>query len=361
MNNQSDVGRKLGGYLILLAIILLLIALRQFALPDGFLLAEGETAVFPTPPSANLAEETADLSAEVEAVEDSLFFTNLPVFNDSGLAPAPNPRTLQIKMPAHDFQTYTIERGDTPGIIANKFNIDPKTLLGGNPWLSQESNQLPVGRELVILPVDGVLHEVGVGETLTSIADQYQVTVEDIINYPTNNLEFPYRLQPEMELLIPGAEVGSFYWTAPKSAGGSSGPQQWTVIGTGTFVWPTTGRCITNFHWVGHPAIDVSLAEGTALVASDRGTVTYAAWAAGSYFDYGNLIVINHGNGYETLYAHLNSIGVQVGQTVEQGQWIGTSGNTGRSSGPHLHFEIRLNDWRDDPLYYLSGPVTDCT
>jgi LysM repeat protein len=284
----------------------------------------------------------------------------LPVMQDNSLAPAPNPHTFQTKPPEHNFQTYVIERGDTPNIIASRFDISPETLLGGNPWLSQESNQLRAGAEVVILPVDGVLHTVAPGETVDSIAELYQVPAADIIAYESNNLEFPYRLQPETEILVPGAVIGQFYWTAPKEVAGSGG-QQWAVRGTGTYIWPVTGRCVTNFYWYGHPGLDVSLAIGSPVVASDRGTVTWASWASGPYFDYGNLIVINHGNGYETLYAHLNGINVFPGQVVEQGQSIGTSGNTGRSSGPHLHFEIRYNDFRDNPLNYLGGSVQDCT
>jgi murein DD-endopeptidase MepM/ murein hydrolase activator NlpD len=100
---------------------------------------------------------------------------------------------------------------------------------------------------------------------------------------------------------------------------------------------------------------------GSSVTAADTGTVTYASWASGSFYDFGNLIVINHGNGYETFYAHLSGINVVPGQIIEKGQAIGASGNSGRSSGPHLHVEIRLNDARLDPLSYLSGPVQDCS
>ena len=88
----------------------------------------------------------------------------------------------------------------------------------------------------------------------------------------------------------------------------------------------------------------------------DTGTVSYASWAAGGYYDYGNLIVIDHGNGYETFYAHLSGINVYPGQVVTQGQFIGSTGNTGRSSGPHIHLEIRLNNFRDDPTFYIPSP-----
>ncbi|MEM7335158.1 MAG: peptidoglycan DD-metalloendopeptidase family protein [Chloroflexota bacterium] len=319
-----------------------------------------ETAVF-----TQTADEAETAVPNPEATDNSTeqsvtLFNNLPTINEDSLALNPNPRTYQAKSPNHNFVTHTVARGETPNVIADQYEISSETLLGGNPWLNQESNALQSGAELVILPVDGVLHEVQPGETLASIAEIYSVTIEEIAAYESNNLEAPfYRLVPETEILIPGATVGQFYWTAPKSVGGS-GNQQWQIVGTGFFSWPINSRCMTQFYWYGHPGIDVGLPEGSSVVAADHGTVTYASWASGSYYDYGNLIVLNHGNGFETLYAHLSSINVFPGQIVRQGDFIGLTGNTGRSSGPHLHFEIRLNDFRDDPLFYLGGAVQSC-
>jgi murein DD-endopeptidase MepM/ murein hydrolase activator NlpD len=381
MSQSENVGQQqYGGYLVLLVVTVMLVFGGQATWAGGRLspqatelsdeavpgmVADSELAVLALTVGSDNPEETAETTDQTqEAAPDILAQTlanqPLPVIQESSLAPAPNPHTFQTTPPSHNFQTYVVERGDTPNIIASKFNISAETLLGGNPWLSQESNQLRAGTELIILPIDGVLHTVGPGETVESIAELYEIPAADIIAYESNNLEFPYRLQPETEILIPGAKIGQFYWTAPKEVAGSGG-QQWAVRGTGTYVWPVTGRCVTNFYWYGHPGLDVSLAIGSPVVASDRGTVTWASWASGPYFDYGNLIVINHGNGYETLYAHLNSINVYPGQVVEQGQYIGASGNTGRSSGPHIHFEIRYNDFRDNPLNYLGGSVQDCT
>lgn len=320
----------------------------------------------PVAGAAAVFEEEAVEEAAVEAVQDvgetAVSLSTLPTVGDNTLSPLPNPRTYQAKLPAHNFQTHTVARGETPNIIADQYEISAETLLGGNPWLSQESNQLQSGAELVILPTDGVLHTVQPGETLESIAEFYNVSVEEIVAYPSNNIEAPfYRLVPESQLLIPGATAGQFYWTAPKSVGNSGGAQQWQIIGTGTYVWPVSGRCLTQFYWFGHRGIDVGLAEGSAVVAADQGTVTYASWASGSYYDYGNLIVINHGNGFETFYAHLSGINVYPGQIVYQGDYIGASGNTGRSSGPHIHFEIRTNDIQDDPLFYLGGGAQNCS
>ncbi|MCA9920897.1 MAG: M23 family metallopeptidase [Anaerolineales bacterium] len=279
---------------------------------------------------------------------------NVPVIPDDGLAPAPNPNTLQVKLPEHTYQTYVVQRGDTPNGIAEKFGIEPETLLGGNPQLSQESSLLQTDVELIILPINGVLHDVQPGDTLESLSAEYGIPVEDIVAYEPNNLEFPYRLEPETQIMVPGAVREVFKWTPPdlSSVAGSTGfggvP---LIVGTGSFVFPVSSRNYTQFYWYGHQAIDIGLSEGSAVFASDTGTVTYAGW---NTWGYGNLIVVNHGNGFETLYAHLSGINVVPGQIVYQGNVIGASGNTGNSSGPHVHFEIRINGNQDDPCWYLG-------
>lgn len=357
MNNEQRFWHRLSGHLLLAGGALILIALGQFQWGAA---AETDmpvaTAVSTQPPTE---EELAPTTAVPPTPLPSGL---LPVINDSSLAPLPNPRTYQTKQPAHNFQMHEVARGETPNLIADQYGISADTLLGGNTWLSQESNQLQVGAQLVILPVDGVLHKVRAGETIESIAELYQVPTADIIAYEPNNLEFPfYRLVPESELVVPGASIGQFFFTAPKSvATNAAGEPQWKVFGTGTYIWPVNGRCLTQFYNGFHPAIDVSSGEGSPVYASDTGTVTYASFAAGTYYDYGNLIVINHGNGFETFYAHLSSISVFPGQTVTQGELIGFTGNTGRSSGPHIHFEIRDNDFRTNPLDRLGGGYQNC-
>ena len=358
MKNEQHFWHRLSGHLILAGGALILIALGQFQWGD---VAE---ATVPVATAVSTQPSIAEAGVALTAVPPTpLPQGPLPIVNDNSLAPLPNPRTYQTKLPVHNFQMHEVARGETPNIIADKYGISADTLLGGNSWLSQESNQLQVGAQLVILPIDGALHKVRAGETIESIAELYKVPAAEIIAYAPNNLEFPfYRLVPESELVIPGASIGQFFFTAPKSvATNAAGEPQWKVFGTGTYIWPSNGRCLTQYYNGFHPAIDVSASEGSPVYASDTGTVTYASFASGTYYDYGNLIVINHGNGFETFYAHLSSIGVFPGQTVTQGDLIGSTGNTGRSSGPHIHFEIRDNDFRTNPLDRLGGGYQDCT
>jgi murein DD-endopeptidase MepM/ murein hydrolase activator NlpD len=120
--------------------------------------------------------------------------------------------------------------------------------------------------------------------------------------------------------------------------------------GSGTFAWPLSGL-LSQGYWWGHQALDIAAPHGSAVLAADQGQVHFAGWTNTGY---GYLIILDHGWGYTTHYAHLSRIYVSVGQTVSRGQRIGAVGSTGNSTGPHLHLEIRYNEVKHDPLAYLS-------
>jgi len=363
MDHQPSFFQRFGGHLVLLALALLLALVSRTEAVDELLALEPTAE----PATAMAALDTAEVTAEaVDATtalaepetESAAGFdvSTLPVQQDTGLAPAPIPITYKPQQPSHDLITYTVESGDTAISIANQFGIREESILGGNSFLSNDAGQLWAGTDIIILPVDGVLHDVVEGDTLEGLAEKYDVPVEDIIAYEPNNLEFPYRLYPGTQILVPGAVREVFVWDPPSyvsSSGSSPEAMQGIYVavpGTGTFIWPTGVRRITQNPWYGHMAIDVGMVTGSPLYASDTGTVTYASW---SPYCYGNLVVINHGNGFETFYAHMNGFNVKPGQTVYQGNIIGWSGNTGCSSGPHLHFEIRYFKNRENPFTYL--------
>lgn len=345
---------KVAGYLVLLLVaVLLLIGLRMGAAAE-----EGSSKVGERSTSA--ARGTAVPSLEKSAGGTQLDTASgepLPVISDNSLVPAPVPRTFEGKKPQHEFETYRVERGDTPSGIAYQYGIKTETLLGGNPTLSQESSLMQPGMDLIILPLDGVLHDVQQGDTLESVSTEYGIPVEDIVAYEPNNLEFPYRLYPETQIMVPGAVAEVFVWSPPQLSSVSGGSSREgsgvapAIVGTGTFIFPVASSNFTQRFWYGHPGVDVALSQGSGVFASDTGTVTFAGW---NIYGYGNLIVVNHGNGYETFYGHLSSINVFPGQIVYQGNVIGAVGNTGNSSGPHIHFEIRTNGNQDDPCWYLG-------
>lgn len=352
MHEARSSRRSLAGYVVLALVAGLIVwGWRAGLARQTATATTGETA-----PAADTVAPAADTSAvSSDPVAGAAVAANVPVLVDVALAPAAIPNTFVGRRPEHNFQVYRVERGDTPNGIADKFGIQATTLLGGNPLLSQESSLLQTGIDLIILPVDGVLHDVQPGDTLESIAAQYSIPVEDIIAYAPNNLEFPYRLYPETQILIPGAVRDVFVWTPPSLEsvrGSSSGGVAPLIVGTGTFIYPVNSRNFTQYFWYGHPGIDIALPEGTSVVASDTGTVTFAGW---NIYGFGNLIVVNHGNGYETFYAHLSGISVVPGQIVYQGNVIGATGNTGNSSGPHIHFEVRINGAQDNPCWYVGG------
>lgn len=281
----------------------------------------------------------------------------IPVLADTALKPELNPITYRPQPPHHELITYTVQSGDTAVGIATQFGIREETILGGNSFLQNNAAQLWAGTDIIILPVDGVLHDVIEGDTVESLVEKYGVEAEDIIAYGPNNLTFPFRLIAGTQILIPGAVAQVWVWDppsfAPSAGGGSPEALQGVYVavpGTGVFVQPWSGGRITQNPWYGHMAVDIGLVTGSPIYASDTGTVTYAAW---SLYGYGNLIVINHGNGFETFYAHLDGFNAQPGDTVYQGGLIGWSGNTGMSSGPHLHFEIRFQKQRENPWTYL--------
>lgn len=356
MDDKESILRRYGGHLALLLVaILLFFVLRS--VPNGDLFNLGLGISTDQPSVVEVPDKRIDPLAALPEVDFApADLSDVPLLISNNLSPHLNPITFEGKRPEHTVITYTVQANDTPIGIALDFGIKPETLLGGNAFLSEEASALQTGNILIILPVDGVLHDVRDGDTLEYLASLYGVSVDDIIAYEPNNLEFPFRLYPDTQIMVPGGTREVWFWTAPQapsrastsdSTGSGIAP---LVQGTGTFIWPIGYRRITQAYWYGHPAIDIGVPEGSALYASDTGTVTWAGW---NVYGYGNLVVINHGNGYETYYGHLNGINVYPGQVVNQGQLIGATGNTGRSSGPHLHFEIRLYNSMLQPLGYL--------
>ena len=349
--------------LLLLALLLALAWTRLQTLRDVATVRQAmaeEAAAVQIAPTIIATTSSSTIEAPQREGEDhpiqTFDLSNVPVLQDVSIVPAFNPRTFEGKRPTHEvFETYVVERGDTPIRIAESFGIESETLLGGNPRLSDEAGLLAVGDEIIILPIDGVLHDVEAGDSLGSLSELYGISVEDIIAYEPNNLEFPFRLYMDTQIMVPGAKREVFQWDAPTltTTGGSgywAGQAQPRIVGSGSFVWPISGGNMTQVFWAGHPAIDVGMPEGSGVFAADTGTVTYASF---SPYCYGNLIVINHGNGFETFYAHLSGINVVPGQIVYKGNVIGAVGNTGCSSGPHIHFEVRVNGRRDDPVWWL--------
>ncbi|OQA13803.1 MAG: Murein hydrolase activator NlpD precursor [Chloroflexi bacterium ADurb.Bin360] len=247
--------------------------------------------------------------------------------------------------PRLDIITYQVQPGETTESIATLFGLQPTTIMWSNPDLEKAPDLLKVGQNLTILPLDGVYHTVVEGDTLESIAEKYKVSVAEISECSFNALSLGPQLRPGSKLIVPGG-------TKPyevRKVTTYTGPAPTDASSDGSFMWPAGGY-ISQGYWYGHRAIDIANAVGVAIVASDGGYVSFSGWTD---VGYGYLVVVDHGNGYQTYYAHLSNIFVTEGQVVGAGEIIGAMGSTGNSTGPHLHFEIRYQGYPTNPLIFL--------
>lgn len=247
--------------------------------------------------------------------------------------------------PNTKIQQYTVEKGDSAWSISTKFKIKPESILWANDGLSAAANGLKIGDTLNIPPVDGALHEAKEGDTLESIALEHGVPVNEIVNYSGNEFDLTQPTLKVGKLVIVPNGTSPLIWDDPepvvgaggKTPGGYSGPL--VNMGTGYFIWPVGGSIVLNQdYWGGHPALDINTYYRQPVFASDSGTVVFSGWSTSGY---GNLVIIDHGNGYRTYYAHNEATLVSAGQGIVQGQQVAESGNTGNSTGNHLDFRIR--------------------
>ncbi len=289
---------------------------------------------------------------------------------DGGIARLRELHTSLPVQPRGELTTYIVQKGDTIFGIAEKFNLKPETILWGNYYtLVDDPHRLQPGQELVILPVDGVYYRWNAGDGLNAVARFYGVTPEDIIQWPGNHLNPDTlgdwanpNIEPGTFLVVPNGRREFVTWSAPRITRqnpgvakifgpGACGTITDGPVGTGTFVWPSVERYLSGFDYspeTNHRGIDIAGKMGNAIFAADSGVVVYAGW---NDWGYGNVVVIDHGNGWQTLYAHLSTLNVACGSYVYQGDAIAGMGSTGNSSGPHLHFEMlsdeygKVNPW----------------
>ena len=266
--------------------------------------------------------------------------------------------------PSAEGQEYVVESGDSVFAIAKYFNLKPETILWANyNVLNDNPDMLGLDQKLYIPPTDGVVYKWKKGDTLEKIASQFKANVHDILLWPGNKLDMVNPvIQPGTMIMIPGGQREFIRsWVIPTIPRGAAGVAlsfpggcntgTGGAVGTGTFIYPGPSHAISgNTYWSGHLAIDFAIGVGTPVVASDSGVVVFSGW---SPVGYGNMVMIDHGNGFQTLYAHLTAALVACGQSVAQGQVIGTGGTTGNSTGPHLHFEMRYMGGFVNPLQYL--------
>jgi len=254
---------------------------------------------------------------------------------------------------------YSVEEGDNITKIATRFGLKPETILWANGLNS--ANYLKIGQKLTILPVDGILYTVGKSEDLKKIAEKYKIDAKLIIKQ--NNFSEDIALATDQKIIIPGgkllliAPINKKSYIASYNAFGTlMKPKNAEVkpyIGK-KMIKPASGIYTTYFgQRRGHFAVDIAAIGGGPIWAATAGKVikVSSGWSGG----YGNEIVIDHGNGVQTLYGHLKKFYVREGDQVARGQQIGEMGNTGRvygRSGIHLHFEVIDHGIKRNPLAY---------
>ncbi|MPZ22453.1 MAG: peptidoglycan DD-metalloendopeptidase family protein [Dehalococcoidia bacterium] len=293
------------------------------------------------------------------------------------------------------FRMYIVEQGDNLESIASRFQISPRTLVVNNFELLAEDFSQP-GRQIIVLATDGVLHTIKSGEDLSFVGDLYSVAPEQIVNYAPNGLTSATDVAEGRVVVVPGGQppippelpeeqgplleeeiapetdgrAGETPGTADTPADEPPTEQpteeappveepavEEAPVDSGAvagWTWPVSGCGITRGVSSDHHGIDIGLFcnPGATIVAAAAGTVVFAGWDGG----YGNSVVVDHGNGLFSRYAHLSSISVSSGTSVGAGGALGISGNTGNSSGEHLHFEIRADSPYGavlDPMSYL--------
>jgi murein DD-endopeptidase MepM/ murein hydrolase activator NlpD len=236
---------------------------------------------------------------------------------------------------------YEVVTGDTISEIAVAHDLDPGTILAMNP-IADVRRLLP-GTTLYIPNRDGLPHAVQPGESLSGISDSYGIPVSAILD--ANDLDST-TLQVGDVLFIPGATMDD---------------QDYLLAIGELFRWPVRSYTFTSGYgmrihpisgiWHMHTGIDLANRVGTPIIAAGSGTVVHVE---NQVSNYGRVVIIDHGNGYRTLYAHLHEAYVSMGEYVSTGQQIGTMGNTGRSTGPHLHFSVFRGSQPIDPMSQLG-------
>jgi murein DD-endopeptidase MepM/ murein hydrolase activator NlpD len=263
---------------------------------------------------------------------------------------------------------YTVTTGDSVFGIAQSFNLKPETVLWANyDQLNDSPDMLNPGMNLNVPPVDGVYYQWQEGDTVDSVAAKFKAKVQDILSWEGNNFDLT---NPQVEtgqwIMIPNGHREFRQWLVPTIARSKSGVSKSVLgpgacegdysgaYGSGAFAWPTANHVLSgNDFWSGHLGIDIAGAVGDGVFASDAGVIVFAGWSNGGY---GYMIMIDHGNGYQTLYAHLSAVNASCGQSVYGGSYIGAVGSTGNSTGAHLHFEVRYLGGFISPWYVLPAP-----
>ena len=286
---------------------------------------------------ASIASIIQDKNGKDEEIKENV---DVNIVSNNALLPATSPASTLCGTGGGDFSydqisVYVVRKGDSIETIAEMFDVSANTILWANDM--KKSDKLVEGDTLFILPVSGVKHIVAKGQTLKGIANLYKVDVIDIAGF--NGIAVDSMLAVGDELIVPDAEIDATEISKPVPSGNYAKASLKNTKGYFTYPtvsWAKRTRGITRTH----KGVDLAAPVGTPIYAAASGRVILAR-ASGYNGGYGKMIIVQHSNGTQTIYAHLSALYVQKGAQVTKGQNIAAVGSTGHSTGPHLHFEVK--------------------
>ncbi len=298
--------------------------------------------------SASVFQDKNDKQKDSKKDDKTDLSANLNIVSNKALLPATGPMGVSdgkdiLDSSSLETSVYVVRKGDSLSAIASMFGVSVNTILAANDM--KKNDKIMEGDVLFILPISGLEHTVAKGQTLQSIAKLYKVDINDIAFY--NDLASNAKLVIGDKLMIPGGDMIDEGGDKPAPNLGSAPARDKNYYDTrptiqniaGYFINPLpTGRKTQGLHGPGNRGIDIGAPKGTPIYASASGTVLIAktGWSGG----YGNMVIIQHPNNTKTLYSHMTKLGTKTGASVSRGEIIGYVGSTGRSTGPHLHFEV---------------------
>lgn len=308
------------------------------------MLAEIQAAPVPLTVSAPGVSEGTLIGVGADLTSAELASRQLAI---DASAVASEDASTAVRVRVSMYQDYLVQSGDTITSIAKAHDIGKDYIVWNNLDLSDPNRLLP--GDLIVIPwEEGIVHTVRFNETVSDIARRYDATVDNILDFSANNVPDANLLQTDKLIFVPGGRI------VPPTSSIRPGAPTVPLSQSGDWFWPLQGLLTSPFStW--HPlGIDIGARTNTPIVATQGGVVQFVG--GNPWYSYGLHLIIDHGDGYESTYAHLNRFaeGIATGSVVKQGDVIGYSGNTGHSTGPHLHFEIRVYGEPQSPIQLLD-------
>jgi murein DD-endopeptidase MepM/ murein hydrolase activator NlpD len=249
--------------------------------------------------------------------------------------------------PRSEVLDYRVASGDTLSTLSNKFSVSVESIKWANA-ISEDSDTIHPGTSLKIPPVTGVVYKVKEGDNLENVAKTYAADKQTIADFPFNYIDDSLSLRPGQTLYVPNGVLPRP--AAPKIVRPRVTVDTAIASGSGILSWPVPARISQYYSWF-HPAIDIANPHGTPIYAAASGKVIDSKKLA---VNFGWYCIVDIGDGYTVAYAHMSDLACNIGETVQRGQYIGAVGSTGRSTGPHLHLEVRRYGQTVNPLALLK-------